>query len=238
MKKGIMFNNTVYLNRDQDVDRRTNTETQLIHHGITPVRFGALNEDLQKYVVEPLNTVNLSFGQASCLISHLEIIRRYGDQELIVFEDDIDLSTADYWGDSLKNILSCVDESIGIVQLYAFPTFDPILPKWWKPSIFGTGAYFIKPWYAKKLVETGYRDGKWEIKLFPSKYVQHVADSVLYSSTPTVSLTLFSSFPVVSTILPHATYAQESATFGKSWKEGKNNIEDVKEALKTFKTTK
>ena len=230
-----MFDNVVYLNRDQDVERRATTEAQMLQRGIKPVRFGALTEGLQNYVVEPLNSLRLSFAQASCLISHLEIIRNYGDRELIVCEDDIDLSPADYWGDSLENILGCIDPSIGIVQLYAFPTFDPIMPRWWKSGIFGTGAYFIRPWYAQKLIKTGYRDGKWEVGAFPTKYVQSVADSILYSCTPTVSLTLFSSFPVVSTILPQATYAAESARFGKSWITGESDIARVKEALKTFK---
>lgn len=229
-----MFNNVVYLNRDQDVERRNSMESQLAELGVNAVRFSALSETLQDHVHEPLEALRMSFAQTSCLISHLEILRQYGDKELLVFEDDIDLSPAKYWGDSLENILSYVDDSIGIVQLYAFPTPNLIMPRWWAPSTFGTGAYFIRPWYVEKLLDIAYKDGKWEVRALPTKYVQALADSVLYSSTPTVSLTLFSSFPFTSTILPQATYAQESAVFGKSWKEGTNDLDKVKEALKTF----
>ena len=230
-----MFDNVVYLNRDQDVERRDATEAQLTKHGIEATRFSALNEGLEALIHQSIEDLKISFAQASCLVSHLEIIRQHGNKDLLVFEDDVDLSPSNYWGDSLKGVLNCVDDSIGIAQLYVYPSFDPILPRWWQSGTFGTVAYFIRPWYAQKLIELGYKEGKWDIWAFRNKYPQPLADSVLYSNTPTVSVTLFGLRHVPSTILPHATYVESASKFGQSWAAGKNNIDDIKAALANFK---
>lgn len=230
-----MFSNVVYLNRDQDTERKEITEAQLFEYGIEATRFSALDDGLLSLMHQSPESLRISFAQASCLISHLEIIRKYGSKDLLVFEDDIDLSTSDYWGEGLQGILDVVDSSVGIVQLSYFPNFPPVLPRWWQPGTFGTAAYFIRPWYSNKLVELGYRDGRWDISAFRNKYSQPLADSVLYSNTPTLSLSLFGTRPVPSTILPHATYTSDAALFSRSWAEGKNNINEIKAALPKFK---
>jgi hypothetical protein len=230
-----VFDNVVYLNRDQDVPRKEVTEAQLDKYGIKAARFSAIQEDLQELVHQPLDSLRISFAQASCLVSHLEIIRKYGGSDLLVFEDDVDLTPSEYWGDTLSGILAYLDESIGIAQLSAFPALQPIMPTWWTAGTFGTAAYYIRPWYSKKLIDVGYRDGKWDIFSFKNRYSQILADSVLYSNTPTVSFTLFGLRPLVSTILPDATYVSDAPRFGNSWIEGKNNIEDIKAALPKFK---
>lgn len=230
-----MFNNIVYLNRDQDVTRRETTESQFLEHGISAVRFSAITEGVQDYLVEPINSLRITVPQASCLVSHLEIIRNYGDKPLLVFEDDIDLSPMNYWGTSFEDIISCIPEEIGIVQMQAFPAPIPAKPITWYPGVFGTGAYFIKPWYAKELLNIGYVEGKWSVGFFKSNYVQTVADSVLYSNTKTMSVQLFGVLPVGSNILPHATYPDTLYHFSESWKKGINDMSAIKDAMRKFK---
>ena len=230
-----MFDNIVYLNRDIDTDRRALIEGQLSAHNIEAVRFAAIESGLQELIHQPLNELRMVFAQASCLISHLEIIRAYGDKDLLVFEDDIDLSTSLYWGTSFKDIVDCIDESVGIVQLTSFPSPIPVKPIKWVQGTFGTGAYLIRSWYAKSLVEKAFKDGKWDISLLESKYVQPLADSILYSNGPSISVTLFGLKPIKSTILPHATYVETADMFGNSWKNGLNNTDSIKASLRLIK---
>ena len=110
------------------------------------------------------------------------------------------------------------------------------MPRVWTPGTFGTGAYFIRPWYAEKLVDTGYKEGKWVVRNFKSLYVQPLADSILYSNTKTISLQLFGALPAGSNILPNASYPDTLYQFSDSWKKGLNNVTDIKAALERFKS--
>lgn len=230
-----MFNNIVYLNRDQDLDRREATENQCEDRGITATRFSAIEGDLQDYIVEPIKSIRLNREQLSCLISHLEIIRKYGGEDLLVFEDDVDLSPSDYWGTTFEDITSCINPPIGIAQLYCHPSPAPVRPRPWFKGMFGTVAYFIRSWYSQELCQKGYKNGKWELNSLVSSYVIPVADSVLYSNAPSISFTLFGLRDVPSTILPHATYVNEASRVGQSWAMGQNNIEEIKDVLRTLR---
>jgi hypothetical protein len=211
-------------------------EKHLKAHGVSAVRFSAITEDVNTYFAGTSRLNNLNPAQISCLLSHLEIIRNYGlDEDLLVFEDDVDLSPSKHWGATFSEIVSCVDKSIGALQLYAHPSSVPVRPLWWGAGMFGSVAYFIKSDYAKKLVSTGYKDGKWDLTNLKSGYPLAVADSILYSSAPTISLTLFGLHPFKSNILPQAGYIDMASRVGNSWINGQNNIEDIKKSLVNFK---
>lgn len=230
-----MFDNIVYLNRDQDVDRRKVTEEQLERYGARATRFSAITDGLESRMVQSVADLRINFAQASCLVSHLEIIRQYGDRPLLVFEDDIDLSPSEHWGCSLTSILECIPEQFGIAQLYAYPSPSPVMPRHWQVGTFGTVAYYVLPKYAKYLVNTAYIEGKWDVRALKCDYVQPVADSVLYSNSPTISMNLFGLRNTPSTILPHATYVEAASKFGQSWAQGLNNSDNIKEELRSLK---
>lgn len=227
-----VFTNVVYLNRDQDLDRQEIMKKQFTEYSVPALRFSAILDGVQDIIFEPINSLNISIPQASCLVSHLEIIRKHGSHPLLVFEDDIDLSPSKYWGTSFEDIINTVPETVGIVQLQAWPAPTPVVPKKWMPGVFGTGAYFIRPWYAEKLINLGYVDGKWRVKNFTSMYVQPLADSILYSNTYTLSLQLFGVIPMKSNILPHATYPEMLYKFSESWSQGLNDMSTIKSLVK------
>lgn len=233
-----MFDNIVYLNRDQDLERRMVTEEQLAKYGAKATRFSAIIDDLESYIAQSVSDLRVNFAQASCLISHLEIIRRYGKEPLLVFEDDVDLSPSEYWGCSLDSFLTELPKEVDIVQLYTYPTDTPILPKRWAPGTFGTVAYYIRPEYSQKLVDIGYSNGVWDVKAFKSLYPQPLADSLLYTNGSAVSLTLFGLRNIPSTILPQATYPEVASKFGQSWSQGLNNSNTIKEALRSLKVAR
>ena len=230
-----MHDNVVYLNRDVDVERRLDTESQLSSFKIKALRFPAIERGLQDLVVQPLSDLGMNIQQASCLVSHLEIIRTCGLSDMLVFEDDIDLSPMSHWTFTFDEVVSSLPDSVGIAQLFYFPLDAPISAIKWKPGMFGTSAYFIKKEYAEYLVSTGYRDGKWDIDSFKSNYVQKLADSVLYSNTKTMSILLFGVRNEVSTILPHATSGITASELSSKWRTNPPTKEQLLTSIEGFK---
>lgn len=206
-----MFDNVVYLNRDQDVERREITEKQFLNLGVSAHRFSAITESIEDYCHQTPEELRISKPQLSCLISHLEIIRTYGDKDILVFEDDINIAPYEYWGFSFKDLIDAMPAFVGCLQLFTFPAPASNIVKKWVPGLFGTAAYFLKKEYASRLVELGYIDGKWDISKMPNRYSQPLADSVLYSHDGSYSIVLFGIRNETSTILPHATYGQTAS---------------------------
>lgn len=221
-----MFDNIVYLNRDIDVLRKEKTEKQLIERGLTATRFPAIVDNLSDYLYIPVPRVNPA--QESCLVSHLEIIRTYGlEKDLLVFEDDIDLSVMDHWDFTLSDLMDSIPDTVGIAQLFFFPAPDSVKALRWAPGYFGTSAYLIRSWYVKELVSSAYIDNKWDIRKLQSHYVQLLADSVLYSNTDTMSLSVFATRNEVSTILPHASYVDAGQKAVNNWATNPTKFKDI-----------
>lgn len=230
-----MFDNVAYLNRDQDTVRREGIEALFSKYNISAKRCSALQDTLQEFVLEPITSTSLSFPQTSCLISHLEIIRVYGNKDLLVFEDDADLTTMDYWPFSFEDVVQSLPEHVGIVQLFRHPPLFPAFARPWSQGVFGTVSYFIRPWYAEKLVSLGYAGGKWSIAKLKSEYPLPVADSVLYSNGVAMSINLFGSRDEGSTILPNAGYVKDAVEVSKKWKELEHDAEYTLKSIKEFK---
>lgn len=229
-----MFDNVVYLNRDQDTVRREGIEAMFSKYNISAKRYSALQDTLQELVHEPITSTSLSFPQTSCLISHLEIIRLHGGSDLLVFEDDADLTTMDYWPFSFEEVLEVIPKHIGIVQMFRHPSVFPVRATPWGPGVFGTVAYFVRPWYASNLISKCYFDGKWSISKMKSDYSIPVADSVLYSDGATMSINLFGSRDEGSNILPNAGYVKTALETSKKWSTLSHNAEFTLKSIKEF----
>lgn len=231
-----MFDNIVYLNRDIDVERRRQTEEQFVKHNVSAVRFSAIEDELATLALQSPSDLRINAAQLSCLVSHLEIIRKYGGSDLLVFEDDIDLSLLPKWPITLEELSLALPERVGVVQLTYFPSRGVLSPVRWMPGLFSTAAYFIKKEYAQKLVETGFKDGVWDISTMWSAYVQPLADSIIYSSTNTISLLMLGVRDEVSTILPHATYSNEVSKWAKEvWDTSPLSREQLLQQIRNFK---
>ena len=228
-----MFDNIVYLNRDIDTLRKEKTENQLTERGLTATRFPAIVDNVSEYLHIPVPRVNPA--QESCLVSHLEIIRTYGmERDLLVFEDDIDLSVMDHWDFTLSDLTEAIPDTVGITQLFFFPAPDLVKALRWTPGYFGTSAYLIRSWYVKDLVSYAYTDNKWDIRKLQSHYVQLLADSVLYSNTDTMSLSVFATRNEVSTILPHASYVDAGQKAINNWATKPTKFKDILISIENY----
>jgi GR25 family glycosyltransferase involved in LPS biosynthesis len=140
-------------------------------------------------------------GEIGCILSHLEAIRLYGTEDLIVFEDDVDLSTSQLWQFNLNDLIEKVRGNINMLQMVRHREYNPL---YIKDHVFGnnwgTAAYFISKSICEEVVSKYYINNKWTLTSLPSKYHRKVADSVLYSLTKTYTCTLFSFADFTSSI--------------------------------------
>ena len=186
-----MFDNIVYLNMDNAIDRREWVEGQFKEHNVTATRFSAIHDDFDKYCHD-WRELKISDPQVGCLLSHLEIIRTYGDRDLLVFEDDINLEPMHNWKFTFQELVDFLPNEIDILQLVKFPQLKPTSAIKWHEGMFSTAAYFIRKEYVKRLVDIAFHDGKWQVKKLKSFYVQPLADSVLYSNGEAYTVTILS----------------------------------------------
>lgn len=209
MSSKFDFDNIVYINRDIDVDRKDYIEKQLDTYQVKAKRFEAVSSNFddychdwrdyyrttqttQYYYEDPL----LSTGEVGCLLSHLECIRLYGENDLIVLEDDLDFSTIDYWNFKFSEFLPNLGEDVEILQMVKYHAYTPVMVR--KLVIgeyrgnWGTAAYYIKSSLAKKIVSEYYIDGKWMISKMPCFWTRKTADAILYSYPGAYTCMLFS----------------------------------------------
>lgn len=206
----IDFDNIVYINRDIDFDRKTLMEYQFKKYGVEAKRFNAISSNFDQYSSDyvdilranPLpghfyDNIMLSSAEIGCLLSHLECIRLYGDKDLIVLEDDADLSTSEHWNFNLSDIFSKLQDDVEILQMVKYAAYYPVKVKKLKigneeGGNWGTAAYLIKSSLSKKIVSEYYVDGKWQILKMPCLWNRKTADAILYSFDGAYTCTLFS----------------------------------------------
>lgn len=202
----INFPNMVYINLDHCIERKDYMENQMKLYNADIKRMSAIHDNFDNYsddwklllnVDNPihfdLGTHLLSMGEIGCLLSHLEAIRLHGTEDLIVFEDDVDLSVSELWQFSLNDLIEKIRGNMDILQLIRS---REVAPLYIKDHIFGnnwgTAAYFISKSLCEEIVSKHYINNKWTLTNLPSKYHRRCADAVLYSFTKTYTCTLFS----------------------------------------------
>ena len=210
MTNNIDFQNFVYINRDIDIDRKKYMENQFDKYSIKAQRFNAVSDNFDNYSSDWKHLLReedydglfyenplLSMGEIGCLLSHLEVLRLHGHKELIVCEDDLDISTSDQWNFKLSEFLNKLNENVEILQMVKFDGYRPINVK--KLVIgqqnggnWGTAAYYIKPSLSNKIVSDYYIDGKWQLTKIKCSWPRKTADAVLYSFDTAYTCTIFS----------------------------------------------
>jgi hypothetical protein len=122
-----------------------------------------------------------------------------------VFEDDVDISTLDFWQFSFSEIIDSIPKNTEILQMFKSTAKHPIsiLPHAVaaeEDEMWGSVAYFVKASFCKALVESFYVNGKWKISEMPSLGARPVADSIIYSFGKSYTVTLFSIIDFKSSI--------------------------------------
>lgn len=198
--KKINFDNIVYINLDKSIDRNTVMKSQIDEYTTGAKRFSGIDKDFDAYchdwkIFLNSNNEQMTYEEIGCLLSHLEVIRIYGDRDLIVLEDDIDLSTSLLWNFTMSEFLDGLDEEIHILQMTKHWTFTPIeISDMNRYSGFGNAAYYIRPQLSSKIISQSFINGKWSISSLPllPQYTKKVADTVFYSLGHDKTCTLFS----------------------------------------------
>jgi GR25 family glycosyltransferase involved in LPS biosynthesis len=202
----LNFPNMVYINIDKATERKKFMENQMKTYSATITRYRGITDNFDEYshdwnlllkkedpFIADYASKYLCFQEIACLLSHLEVIRLYGNAGLVVFEDDIDLSTSTLWNFSLTDFISQLPEQIKVLQMIKFNNYNPAFIK---EHVFnnswGTGAYYVSSDLSKKIVDEYFVNGKWNISELPSKWHRKPIDAVLFSFGNAYTCTLFS----------------------------------------------
>ena len=217
----------VYINLDSATDRREHIESQFASYGITNYkRFSGLKAIKSK-------NRKMKPSEYGCMMSHLRIIEDFyksGEDQLIVVEDDIDISSIENWDFTWKELIKNIP-SFDILQLVRNSDLpDHARLKVWDGEDKSTGAYIITREYAKKIIDI-YNKDRIRLAAFPdlTERIGPVADFALYSGLNALSVSIFKQklFPSqVANIEFPEWFVRQHTSMEKFW-SNKHGLEDV-----------
>lgn len=179
----------VYINLDSSPERKEHIIKNFSDYGITNYeRFSGL-------VARKSKNRKMRPPEYGCMMSHLRIIEKFyksGEDQIIIVEDDIDVSSIENWDFTWKELMAALPE-FEILQLVRNRDEEPRASlKVWDTEDRGTGAYLITRGYAKKVLDI-YRKDPIGLYAFPdlSENFGPVADFALYSGFNALSVSIF-----------------------------------------------
>ena len=170
-----------------------------------------------------------SYYQYACALSHIKaIIHSYnnGDEEALIYEDDISDEYSYKWCESIESIVLNKPEDCECLQLFCSNS-DPVLKmaklstKYcrWKEEHYSTSVYYINRPGMKKIFDKYFKNGKIDLSLTLRNYVADCA--VIYEQLVTYSYTkpLFINKLYKSTIAEKVPYEEYIHKFLKDYFE-------------------
>jgi GR25 family glycosyltransferase involved in LPS biosynthesis len=179
----------VYINLDRATDRRQSVEDTFLKYGITNyTRFSGLVAPKSKHP-------KLRPPEYGCMMSHLRIIEDFykgGEDQLIIMEDDIDLSSIDNWDFTWKELMDSLPEYEVLQLIRNRDHQDHARLKVWDWEDKSTAAYLITRKYAEKVINI-YRKDPVHLQMFKdlSRNIGPVADYALYKDFNSLSISIF-----------------------------------------------
>lgn len=189
MKKLDGMPKIVYINMDKAVERNNHIIESFKKYGITDYdRFSG-------FAAQKSRHVKLRKSEYGCMMSHLKIIENFyksGEEQLIIAEDDLDVSAIKNWDFTWKELMDALPEFEVLQLVRNRDTEDHARLKVWDWEDKSTGAYLITRGYAEKIVKL-YRQDPVGLRAFPDlrKRVGPVADFALYSGFNSLSISIF-----------------------------------------------
>ena len=195
IKKLDGFPNVLWINLDRCTERRKYMEDHLSywgikdHHRISGIDGEEYEEYLKGTVPDQMNT-----GELACVMSHLSALKYFVEEtdldEVVIMEDDVDLSTALYWGFKWVDFMARVPYDWDVVQLAIICT-GALHARIHKRFVndFSTACYMITRHHAEKLVKFHCRGDKYKID--QGVKPRAVADDLIYNSGNTYSVPIF-----------------------------------------------
>lgn len=188
-----------YINLERSKDRKkhmNNFFKDSVFHNKKIVRFNAV--DYKKVNVYNKFTTNseaninrVSKQEYACLLSHLEVIRKFSKtnyQHALILEDDVEFIDKKYWNDSIQNIIDNAPKDYDIIKLYRSCNqklqFKNMYTFWEvkkngiiiNTADWGNVAYVISNKAAKKLMDKIYVNGKFVL----NDNLIHVSDYLIH----------------------------------------------------------
>ena len=156
------FGPVYVVNMERSLDRKEYIKQHFEKYGVSDYTFvnavDGAKEDINNFLVNPINESIISKKEMACTISHLKAIEQWlnsSDSDYaIIVEDDVSFETVDFWGFTWKDFLSSVTQSYSILQMAIINNFI-INPRLhlrehldWSAAV-----YLIKRNYAEKLIK-------------------------------------------------------------------------------------
>jgi len=159
---------------------------------ITSKRYEESNDIIEGKQVHTLNG-----GTKGCCISHFKMIKNWldttGEDYGFFCEDDLSLETVQYWDNSWKEFVKTLPDDWDCVQLLTIRNNGlslDIRERLWDD--WGATAYILKRDYAKKIIETFCKNGKYLLELpEPSSNIQPLIENLLFTIGKTYTIPLF-----------------------------------------------
>ena len=196
----------VYINLDRSSDRREYMNYQIGQYGLDIERFPGIDRSFHEYSHDDGYATTMRPGEIGCTLAHLHLMKKYRGQDLLVFEDDVDLSLMEMWPFTLDEFIERLPEDWEIVQLYKFPRPWPaqLRRKRWEDytNEWSSGSYLIKKELIEKLIERYFIGDKVSFKALYDDFGRPpLADVIIYyNDVISYTATLFSVVPNISTI--------------------------------------
>lgn len=192
MDKLKNFPEVYWLTLEDSKVRQKNMENQFESYGLsnTKVVYG-YDGRIQDYmnlpnIVEGAYFPQMNSCEVACAISHVKMVKEWyekSDSEYaIFFEDDIDLSTINYWNFNWDDVMSILPPEWNVMQLCLIRVADiDTVRLHMRTNInWSLGAYLIRRDYARRLVEDYCPDGKYTLFLKGDPKAIPYAENVIY----------------------------------------------------------
>lgn len=201
----------LYINRDEDVDRRAYMEAQFESLGIAnAVRFPAFTGELTK--ADPgfrLQIPDIKTNVFKAIASHLWAIQSLDFKDssyALILEDDVVLTTCLNWDFTLEEFCQALPEGWDAVQLYLNPR-DTRRPETvslglrpYTKTLISTVAYLITKEKAEEIKKEWFRVGVPDLTKAHRSFASCLTDDVVYTYA-SYGANLFSTQEFVSTII-------------------------------------
>jgi hypothetical protein len=151
------------------------------------------NKEILEFLHPKSKIDNLRNTEIAVILSHLKTIRYWvetsSSEYAIICEDDVDLSTSNFWSFTWKEFINNINFKFDIIQMSITNPVEIPIHKRYKYKEYSAGCYLIKRSYAKKLINKYFVDDKYKI-VGARKDI--VADEIIYESNSSYSVGLFS----------------------------------------------
>ena len=190
------FGPVLWINLDEDRERRSRAEHLFARHGIENTRISAFDgrtEDLGIHLVDERLPDGLLQTELGCSLSHLKAIRYFlqemDGEHVVVCEDDVLFDTVEYWPFAWTEFMSLLPRDWDCLQL-SLTTPGRFTPKLHlRIGNYCTVCNVFTRAYAEVLASLHFRGLKYRLNSLEK--TQTVADELLFSSGKTYSMPLF-----------------------------------------------